>query len=133
MFNSPRRYKLSILALAVAAWPLSGAAKACENWDLGDSFKLTQANGAFVSVHGVEVSGSRIEGSARHDGIGGDLAGTLNSDGRFKFTIEWDDGPVGVYTAHVSESGAVLDGRTYDETNPSSWSTWKMRPISCND
>lgn len=133
MLNLSRRHKRSILALAAAIFPLSGGAMACENWDLGNSFKLTQANGAFVSVRNVDVSGTRIEATAKHDGVNGGLSGSINSDGRFKFTIEWDDGPVGVYTAHISQSGAVLDGRTYDETNPSSWSTWRMRPISCND
>ena len=135
MINSSRRRKRSILALAVALCPLSGAAMACENWDLGDSFKFTQANGAFVSVHNIDVDGSRFEASAKdaNSGIRGDLSGSLSSDGRFKFTIEWNNSSIGLYTAHVDESGAVLDGRTYDETNPSVWSTWKMRPISCND
>ena len=135
MLNLSHRHRRSILVLAAAIFPLSGGAMACENWDLGDSFKFTQANGAFVSVRNIDVNGSRFEASAKDtsSGVRGDLSGSISSDGRFKFTIEWDNGSIGLYTAHIDQSGEVLDGRTYDKTNPSSWSTWRMRPISCND
>ena len=133
MFKFPRRRILAVLAFAVSAFPVSSGAMACENWDLGDSFTLTQANGAFVSVRRIDVNGTRFEASAKSGGTRGDLSGTINSDGRFKFTIDWDNGTIGVYTAHIEENGAVLDGRTYDKTNPSSWSIWRMQPISCND
>ena len=133
MLKSFRRCKWSILTLVVAVSPLSSGAMACENWDFGESFTLTQANGAFVSVRKIEVDGTRFQASAKSGGTRGDLFGTIASDGRFKFTIDWDNGTIGVYTAHIDESGEVLDGRTYDKTNPSSWSLWRMQQVSCDD
>ncbi|QND54763.1 hypothetical protein HB779_22925 (plasmid) [Phyllobacterium sp. 628] len=125
--------KSALICSAVGAVGLPGTALACENWVLGDAFNLTQANGAFVKVRDVHKSGDQIEASARYSGNGGYLSGSLYSDGRLKFTVRWDNGSVGDYTAHVEESGEVVDGRTYDRSHPASWSKWRMHAIECDD
>ncbi|UVC10323.1 hypothetical protein IHQ71_06885 [Rhizobium sp. TH2] len=120
-------------AAILTVFGLPGIASACENWDLGRSFTLSQGNGAVVTVKNIQREGRKLSASAKFSGGRGDLDGSISANGRFKFTIDWDNGSSGVYTAHVEDDGEVVDGRTYDRTNTASWSTWTMPAIACGD
>jgi hypothetical protein len=126
--------KLAMAGLiGVVAFPEIAAA-ACKSWDLGSSYVIRQQNGYVVTLSRLTRDGSKFEASAKSPGVGrGDASGSLATNGRFKFNIDWDNGSVGIYTALVEDDGSVVDGRTYDKAHPASWSTWTGDSIGCND
>lgn len=129
---TPRRLRGLSAILACLTFAAADAS-ACAKWDLSSTLTIKQANGANVTLSRITRDGKKFEASAKYAGGRGDAAGSVDTRGRFKFNIDWDNGSVGVYTAHVEESGEVVDGRTYDRSHPASWSTWTSDNLSGDD
>jgi uncharacterized protein YcfJ len=109
---------------------LAGAAPSYAKCKMPREFTLKQQNGPVVKLSRIQQDGLSFDGSARTGNSFGDVVGKLSDKGRLKFTIDWG-GSIGVYTG-VVEDGDVQDGRTYDATNPESWSIWSSTDtISC--
>ena len=85
---------------------------------------MTQGNGFIVRCDLDQPKGA-MSGSCKTKTNSGDAEGTINSRGKFNLVITWDGGSVGEYTGVVNDDGDVEDGRTFDRTHPSSWSTWE--------
>ena len=115
----------------IAGFAIPEAASACSKWDLGSEFMISQQNGATVTINRIIRDGGKFEANAKSSGVRGDADGSIGSDGRFTFNIDWDNGSIGVYTAFVNADGEVLDGRTFDQTHPESWSTWTTENLAC--
>src|ERR1043166_6550547 len=124
--------KLLILAAGVlvgAAYPTG--AFACNSWDFGSSLTMQQANGPVVTLNRIRqtrrtADEQEFAAQASYSQGKGPAKGTLDRDGRLVFDVFWNNGSVGRYTAHVNQRGAVLDGRTFDQVHPESWSIWTM-------
>src|SRR2546423_4238617 len=121
--------------LTLAAGVLVGAVYtpgsfACNSWDFGSSLTMRQANGAVVALKDIRQKQRNAEqefvAQASYSQGKGQAKGSLNREGRLVFDVFWDNGSVGRYTAHVNQRGAVLDGRTFDQVHPESWSIWTM-------
>lgn len=114
-------------ALAAAALLLCTDTIACQQWRFGPTYELTQSNGYRVTLTGISRHGTTFDATTKN----GDVSGTLEPNGRLEFKILWTNNSVGVYTAHVRETGAVVDGRTYDAAHPGNWAKWTGGNIAC--
>jgi hypothetical protein len=119
----------AVLAFAAAA---AAPAQACNNWNIGKSLRIEQQNGFAVDITRISRDGKSFEAAAKYSGGRGDASGSIDPRGRFNMNVTWDNGSVGVYTAHVEEDGEITDGRTFDRSHPANWSTWSSRrKIAC--
>ena len=63
----------------------------------------------------------------------GDVSGGIDGQ-KMDFTIHWDQGPVGRYTADIDDNGFVSHGSTWDLTAPESHSRWSSdSQLGCVD
>lgn len=117
--------------VATAGLLLCTNANACQLWRFGPTYTVDQSNGHRIQLRGISRNGNTFEATTQSFNASGDVSGTLEKNGRLEFTILWTNNSVGVYTAHVRESGKVIDGRTFDRAHPANWATWTGGRISC--
>ena len=123
---------LTRYALAAAATLLLSAdADACRSWRFGPTYTVTQSNGHRITLKDISRNGDTFEATTATAKANGEVSGTLEPDGRLKFTILWTSNSAGVYTAFVRANGTVADGRTFDRAHPANWATWTGGKISC--
>ena len=114
-----------LISLSLFA-PNAHAAKFCPWFEVAGPYLITQGNGAKVRCTLAQYQrSSRFTGTCNFSGTAGDAYGRVHSDRRFLMTVNWANGSVGEYTAHIGTGGDLLQGRTYDKTHPASWSKWE--------
>jgi hypothetical protein len=120
-----------IVTTVLVSASFASASLALAECELDRNFTVQQSDGAVVNLSGISQNGSSFSGSAKHLGYAGSVRGKLSDNGRFKFTIKWNHGAKGIYTAFVDDNGNVQDGRTYDANLPKNWATWTMPDVEC--
>jgi hypothetical protein len=106
-------------------------AQSCRQWSIDGEFQIQQGNGYLVNLYPRQV-GERFSGYGYHSHGHGKIEGFISKVGQFKLVATWNNGSVGDYTGFVNSQGNIEDGRAYDRTNPSVWSTWwNLRPLTC--
>jgi len=118
-----RALLVSLAAVASLAAATSGAFACNLN---GDFIVAFQSNNTVATFNHISQNGPNLDGMAKFNSVRGDFRGVLEANGRFKVTVDWDDGSHGVYTAFVTEDGRVFDGRTYDRNNQANFATWTI-------
>lgn len=106
-------------------------AQSCRQWSIDGTFGIAQGNGGTATFY-TRQEGGQFSGIGKAGPMTGDIRGSINNQGKFNLVATWSNGSVGDYTGFVNSQGNIEDGRTYDRTNPSVWSTWwNTTPLKC--
>ncbi len=146
--------RIDQVLIALAAWMVvsgsgamvlpSAAQAACEQWNVGGGWTISQTNGVSARFD-LQQSGSEIQGSAAWSHLGdpgiflgskdtvfvnGSVDGTINGD-VFEVTVYWNNDTIGVYSGKVGPQGRIL-GTTADKMNPHSVASWRSdQTVKC--
>ena len=118
-----RALLLSVAAIAGLAAATSGAL-AC-NID-GNQMVAYQSNNTAVTFYPIHQVGETLDGWASFRDVQGTFNGSLKRNGSLLMIVTWSDGTSGVYSAHISNSGQLSDGRTYEAGNTSNAASWGL-------
>lgn len=118
-----RALLVSLAAVACLATATS-VAQAC-NID-GNQMVAYQSNDTVVEFFPIHQVGEALDGWASFRDVQGTFEGSLKRNGSLLMIVTWSDGSTGVYSAHVSETGRLSDGRAYEAGNTDNSASWGL-------
>jgi len=116
-----------LLVVSVAFSCLVAATSGALSCNLdGNQMVAFQSNDTTVTFFPIHQVGETLNGWASFRDVQGIFDGSIKRNGSLLMIVTWSDGSTGVYSGHVSNTGQLSDGRTFEAGNPNNAASWGL-------